>query len=134
MVRQFVPLLGAAIVTALCATSVHAAKVDRYYSKTYNDCMDQAGGSTLPMKECLGAEQDAWDKQLNAVYQTLMAARSPADKIKLRDDERAWLKRSDHKCEHAGDAEEGGTLQGVEEDICYLDERILRTIYLRGLK
>jgi uncharacterized protein YecT (DUF1311 family) len=134
-VRARIAVLAAAsLLATVLAGGAHAAKIDRYYSKTYNDCMDSAGGSTLPMKECLGAEQDAWDKQLNAVYQTLMASRPAAEKIKLRDDERAWLKRSDHKCEHAGDAEEGGTLQGVEIDICDLNEKILRTLYLRGLK
>jgi uncharacterized protein YecT (DUF1311 family) len=111
----------------------HAAKVDRYYSKTYNDCMDTAGGSTMPMKYCIGAEDDAWDKQLNTVYQALMATRAGADKIKLRDDERAWLAHTARKCDHAGDDDAGGSLQTVDIDICNLDEKILRTVYLRGL-
>ena len=48
--------------------------------------------------------------------------------------QRAWLKRTKHKCDHAGDDEQGGSLQGVEIDQCNLDETILRTVYLRGLK
>ncbi len=95
--------------------------------------MNAAGGSTLPMRDCMGAEHDAWDKALNQVYQTLMTSRSPAEKTQLRDDERAWLKRTKHQCDHAGDDEAGGTLQGVEIDQCYLDETIRRTVYLRGL-
>ena len=108
-------------------------KPDHYYSKAYNDCMNEASGSTLPMRQCMGDEHDAWDKQLNQVYQALMARRSEPAKTQLRDDERAWLKRTQHTCDHAGDDEAGGTLQGVEIDQCYLDETIRRTIYLRGL-
>ncbi len=96
--------------------------------------MDAAGGSTMPMKECMGAEYETWDKQLNQTYQALMARRAAPDQAKLRDDERIWLKRTKHKCDHAGDDEQGGSLQGVEIDQCNLDETILRTVYLRGLR
>ena len=90
--------------------------------------------STLQIKGCIADEYETWDKQLNQTYQALMAHRPAADQAKLRDDERAWLKRTKHKCDHAGDDEEGGTLQGVEIDQCNLDETILRTVYLRGLR
>ena len=132
MVKRIVLLVAVALLAPVVAGA--APKVDRYYSKTYNDCMDAAGGSTLPMKECMGAEHDAWDKQLNAVYQAVIARRAAPDKIVLRDEERAWLKRTKSKCDHAGDEEQGGSLQGVEIDQCNLDETILRTVYLRGLR
>lgn len=123
-----------AVAGLLAATAAQAApKVDRYYSKTYHACLDAAGGATLPMRECIGAEYEAWDKRLNQTYQALMAGRSGSDKITLRDKERAWLLRTKTKCDHAGDDEEGGSLQGVEIDQCNLDETILRTVYLRGL-
>src|SRR5450432_4239595 len=80
-------------------------KVDRNYSKTYNDCMT-AAVSTMDTRDCIHAEYDVWDKQLNQTYQALMAARAAPDKLKLRDDERAWLKRTKTKCDHAGDDEE----------------------------
>lgn len=129
-------LFMAALVCALAVTTIAKAdppSVERYYSKTYNDCMNEATGSTLPMRQCMGDEHDAWDKQLNQVYQALMARRAAAAKTQLRDDERAWLKRTKLKCDHAGDDEAGGTLQNVEIDQCYLDETIRRTVYLRGL-
>jgi uncharacterized protein YecT (DUF1311 family) len=108
-------------------------KVDPYYSKTYDACMDAAGGSTMPTRDCIGAEHDSWDASLNKVYQSLMASRAPPQKVELRDDERAWLKRTKTKCDHAGDDEAGGSLQNVEIDQCYLDETIRRTVYLRGM-
>jgi uncharacterized protein YecT (DUF1311 family) len=119
-------------VMSLTATGAQAAKVDRYYSATYTACQAKAL-STNEIRGCISDEDDAWDKQLNAVYQGLTAAKSASDAAKLRDDERAWLKRIAHKCDHAGDGEMGGTLQGVEIDQCNLDEKILRAVYLRSL-
>jgi uncharacterized protein YecT (DUF1311 family) len=107
-------------------------KADHYYSATYTTCLKGAM-STLQMKDCIADEYATWDKQLNQTYQALMASRA-ADQARLRDDERAWLKRTKHKCDHAGDGEQGGTLQGVEIDMCNLDQTILRTVYLRGLR
>jgi uncharacterized protein YecT (DUF1311 family) len=128
-------LVAAGILVAMLATAALAdpPSVERYYSKTYNDCMNEAAGSTLPMRQCMGDEHDAWDKQLNEVYQALIAKRAEPAKTQLRDDERAWLKKTKRQCDHAGDDEAGGTLQGVEIDQCYLDETIRRTVYLRGL-
>jgi uncharacterized protein YecT (DUF1311 family) len=133
MKKQIAALAVAFLLSPALLGHAHAAKVDHYYSKTYNDCMDTAGGSTMPMKFCIGAEDDSWDKQLNVVYQALMAGRAGPDKIKLRDEERAWLARTARKCDHAGDDDAGGSLQTVDIDMCNLDEKILRTIYLRGL-
>jgi len=127
-----VTIAGAMAAAPLAASA--QVGVDHYYSKTYNDCMNEAGGSTLPMRQCMGDEHDAWDKQLNQVYQALMTSRPAPAKTQLRADERAWLKRTKHTCDHAGDDEAGGTLQGVEIDQCYMDETIRRTVYLRGLR
>ena len=126
-------LIGTLLAMMGASALAEPPSVDRYYSKTYNDCMNDAGGSTLPMRDCIGAEHDAWDKSLNQVYQALMASRSAADKTQLRDDERAWLKRTKQQCDHAGDDESGGSLQYVEIDQCNLEQTILRTVYLRGL-
>ena len=121
--------------SVVLASGVQAAplKVDPYYSKTYTTCMDAAGGSTMPMLDCIGAEHDSWDASLNSIYQTLMTSRSAAEKTQLRDEERVWIKRTKSKCDHAGDDEQGGSLQGVEIDMCYLDETIRRAVYLRAL-
>ena len=126
-------LVGLAL-AGCCAAGLAAADasgVDRYYSKTYTDCMAQAGGSTMPTRDCQNAETDSWDKQLNGVYQQLLAKADAAGKLKLRDEERAWLKRTTRKCDHAGDDEAGGSLQPIEIADCYLAEKILRTVELK---
>jgi uncharacterized protein YecT (DUF1311 family) len=127
-------LLAATFAGLMAAGAAHAqTKADRYYSKTYNTCMDAAGGSTMPMRDCINDEYTAWDASLNKVYQALMASRSDVAKTQLRDDERAWLRRTKTKCDHAGDDDAGGTLQQVDIDVCNLEETVLRTVYLRGL-
>jgi uncharacterized protein YecT (DUF1311 family) len=122
-----------ALAAALSSPAVAAPSAETYYSTTFNACMSAAGGSTYPMRDCIAAEHDDWDKALNQNYQTLMQSRSAAEKTELRDDERAWLRHTQAKCDHAGDDEAGGSLQLVEVDQCYLDETIERTVYLRGL-
>jgi uncharacterized protein YecT (DUF1311 family) len=128
--RRIALLFAAA---SLAPALAHAEpKADHYYSKTFNDCMS-AAMATMQMRDCLSAEYTDWDKSLNQAYQVLMAARDAPEKLKLRDDERAWLRRTKAKCDHAGDDEAGGTLQAVEIDQCNLDQTVLRTLYLRGL-
>jgi len=122
----------AILVVATPTPLIAAPNPDDHFSKTFSACMDAAGGSTLPMHDCMAAEYADWDKALNAVYQTRMASRDPVAKTQLRDEERAWLKRTKAKCEHAGDDNAGGSLQGIEIQSCYLDETILRTLDLRG--
>lgn len=123
------------LITSLLAPAVAQAapKADQYYAKTFNDCIS-AAVATMQMRDCLNEEYTAWDKSLNQVYQTLMAARGAPEQTRLRDDERAWLKRTKAKCDHAGNGEQGGSLQPVEIDQCNLDETVLRTVYLRGLR
>jgi uncharacterized protein YecT (DUF1311 family) len=115
------------------AASAQLPPVDTYYSPTFKACMAAANGSTYPTRDCIAAEHADWDKALNQIYRTLMESRSPAEKVELRDDERAWLRHTRAKCDHAGDDEAGGSLQQVEIDECYLDTTIERAVYLRGL-
>jgi uncharacterized protein YecT (DUF1311 family) len=125
--------LAGALGAAALGGAAHAATgADAYYSAAFNAC-NKTAMSTLEMHACQDAEYAKWDKQLNQVYQALMASRSADARIQLRDDERAWLARTKLKCDHAGDDNAGGTLQGLEISGCYLDEHILRTVYLRGL-
>jgi uncharacterized protein YecT (DUF1311 family) len=133
MTRKLALCFGLAV-AAVCAWPAAAqSDVDSYYSKTFNDCMDQAGGSTMPMRDCQDAEFALWDKALNDVYKTLMASRPAAAKTQLRDEERAWLASTKKKCDHAGDGDAGGTAQNIEIQGCYLEETVRRTVYLRGL-
>jgi uncharacterized protein YecT (DUF1311 family) len=51
----------------------------------------------------------------------------------LRQSEREWLTHRQKKCEHAGDAEAGGTLQKIEIETCFLEETADRSDTLERL-
>ena len=125
--------LGLAIVLggALSAVGggVHAA--EPRYSRTFDRCMDAAAGVTFEMHDCLTAEIGRWDASLNATYRQRMASLSPSAQVQLREDERAWIKRRDAKCDRAGDDNAGGSLQVIEINDCYLAETYKRVTYLR---
>ncbi len=48
--------------------------------------------------QCIGDELRGSDRTINRVYGELMKSLSPDDRIKLRDDQRAWIKRRDLTC------------------------------------
>ena len=105
---------------------------DRAMSATFHHCMDAAGGVDPDMRDCLSAEYLRWDAALNQTYRSLMARRSPAAQAALRREERAWLRSTRVRCEHAGDDNAGGTAQVLEIDDCYLTSRVARTLDLRA--
>ena len=53
--------------------------------------------TTTEMYEQTNYAYQAWDKELNKVYKLLMSELPENEKIKLRNDERAWLKIMDNK-------------------------------------
>lgn len=71
-----------------------------------------------PILECLVAEYKKADKQLNAVYQSKMASLDESGKVRLRNEERQWLKSRQAKCLAAGKEFEGGSEQRVEQNSC----------------
>jgi len=48
--------------------------------------------------QCIGDELRGSDRTINRVYGELMKSLSPDDRTKLRDDQRAWIKRRDLTC------------------------------------
>jgi uncharacterized protein YecT (DUF1311 family) len=54
--------------------------------------MDKTGGVTVNIREVQVATYSRWDKELNRVYGTLLNKFNAADKLKLREAQRAWLK------------------------------------------
>lgn len=102
-------------------------------TKTFNQCMDQHGNTTVEMQDCIRAEYQRQDLRLNTDYRNLMAQLPSADRKNTCQSERAWLKQRQAKCEHAGDAEAGGTLQSVEIGLCFVNETADRSAVLERL-
>jgi uncharacterized protein YecT (DUF1311 family) len=128
--------IAAALLATAClagaATAQPLTREDRAYSAQFHACMDASGDGDFAMRDCVNAERERWDAQLNRVYRSLMARASPGDRRALRLQERAWLRTTRVRCDHAGDENEGGTLQPLQIDDCYLQATTGRTLDLQG--
>ena len=66
-------------------------------------------GDPTSMAEAMNEFDNAWDNELNKIYKLLMSKLSPAQKTKLRNEEREWLKQRERKF---NSETEGGTGMG----------------------
>jgi uncharacterized protein YecT (DUF1311 family) len=130
--------LGGAIALALflCprATGFAKDREDRLDTPTYKKCMNEANGITVEMHGCLAEELERQNKLLNDTYKAVMDTMvHDAQKIRLRHDEREWIKRTATKCDAAGQDSAGGTAEPLLIDDCYIQETETRTLYLRKI-
>jgi uncharacterized protein YecT (DUF1311 family) len=77
------------------------------------------GGSTMEMVDCLSAQRTHWDKELTIAYQKAMKEAPPAQKEKLREAERAWIKYRDANCAYYDAGE--GTIARINAAACLRD-------------
>ena len=61
--------------------------------------------SSVPENNMVNANEvfEAWDQELNKVYKLLMSELSDSQKTRLRNEERAWLKRKDKEMDKAAE-------------------------------
>lgn len=96
--------------------------------------------------ECATADFDKADKELNAVYKTLMATKTEEDKEAaaenspyggqvdaLKKSQRAWIYFRDAQCSLVGLQFAGGTIQPTMETTCQADLTKARTSELQKL-
>ena len=74
-------------------------------------------GTNAEMGAQAGQAYEAWDRELNKVYKLLMSELSDNQKTRLRNEERAWLKRKDKEMDKAAEEmamgrDENGELVG----------------------
>ena len=74
----------------------------------------------MVMNQCAGANLDAADAALNAVYQKVMAQQTDQkSKDQLKDLERAWMAYRDKECAfEIGPQEDGGSIWPLDMDNC----------------
>ena len=99
-----------------------------YLSAEYSNCLGTASAS-VDMLDCIGAERDRQNKELDRVYHHAMQNLSATERDELRRDEREWIAARDAACQHAG-ADAGGTVQEVAVARCGMIETARRVIYL----
>lgn len=105
------------------------------YSPDFTRCMDRAGGSTMPMLDCLRGETARWDQRLNTAYRAIMNNRDVSDATRnsLREAQRAWITYRDAACTTAGNLEaEGGSLALIVTGDCVLRMTAQRAAELDG--
>ena len=61
------------------------------------------GGSNAEMKNAASAILEGWDDELNKVYKLLMSKLSKKEQVKLRNEEKAWIKRKEKAAEETAD-------------------------------
>jgi uncharacterized protein YecT (DUF1311 family) len=77
--------MGFVGILALSSSAELRAADDADKSKDYLACMDNAGGVTSEMLDCIGAEMKRQDAQLNENYKTLMSKVSKKRKGELQE-------------------------------------------------
>ena len=90
----------------------------------------ECDGSTPQMVDCLMAQHARWDKQLTIAYQQAMKDAVPAQKEKLREAERAWIKYRDANCAYYAAGE--GTIARINTAACMRDMTKARAEELAG--
>ena len=109
-------LLAIAVITL----SAGAQAADDCYSTTYCACMDESGGVTMNMLDCMGSEAEQQDARLNENYKAAMQALTPAQQTQLRDAQRLWIKFRDADCALLGSLT-GGSIDRINSASCFLD-------------
>lgn len=125
VMKPCIARLGLFLSLALTAASAAQAQDGKGSTgrPSYGACLDKSGGVTAAMQDCMHEEYAYQDKRLNRAYQILLKRLPPAEREKLRNEERRWIAQRDEKC--VVDPE-GGTAQLVEAGDCRLVETIKR--------
>lgn len=118
---------------AIAAASHAASAHETGLSKPYATCMDKSGGVTMDMIECITAENQRQDIQLNKAYKALMAELSPPRKKQLQEAQRAWIRYRDTNCDFYYDPD-GGTLARVNANACMMTATADRSRELESFK
>ncbi|MBL6986300.1 MAG: DUF1311 domain-containing protein [Methylobacter sp.] len=125
--KKYVVIAG---LMAVIVQPVFAA--DDGLSQTFSTCMDQAGGVTASMIECLGEETERQDVRLNKAYKEVMDGLSPERKKQLQAAQRLWLKYRKANCDFYYDPD-GGTIAGVIASDCFMSATAARAKELEGV-
>ena len=68
-------------------------------------------GVTADMHEGIAELSEAWENELNTIYSLLMKKLPKADKVKLENEQKKWLKNRDIKAKKDAKEAEGGTME-----------------------
>lgn len=96
---------------------------------SYHACVQASQGVTLALNNCIAAEHTFQDKRLNSAYLQLRKSLPKAERVRLRDQERAWITHRDKVCAPESD---GGTASLLDANQCQLNETAARAAALEA--
>ncbi|MEW6642026.1 MAG: lysozyme inhibitor LprI family protein [Pseudomonadota bacterium] len=96
---------------------------------SYQTCLDQSGGVTSAMQDCIGAEYRYQDGRLNKVYRAVRDKLDQAKATQLRDEQRRWIAERDKACAPEPD---GGTAAMLSANDCALERTAKRAAELEA--
>lgn len=126
MTHRGLASLGLAVWAAALALSTSAS-----HAQSYKQCLAKAGGNTMSLKECDGAELGRREAVLNRLYKQLLNAVDPGRLAGLRKAERAWVAFADSECRFRYSGEAGFTDAALISNACRLELIARRTDDLR---
>ena len=100
------------------------------YSPIYDLCIKYADVYTSRVLMCNEAESEYQDWRLNTAYRSLIEILSPVSLNKLRQEERAWIKKRKFTCALPKDA---GSIAVIDSSSCFLDETAKQAEKLENL-
>jgi len=105
---------------AVTTLSAGAQAADDSYSSSYSACMDESGGVTMNMLDCMGSETEQQDARLNQNYKAAMQALDKGQQNQLRDAQRLWINFRDADCALLASLT-GGSIDRINSASCFLD-------------
>jgi uncharacterized protein YecT (DUF1311 family) len=105
-------------VLAIASLLLLAAPAALAHAETTRERCDRQGGSNMELMQCFSGPRAAEDARLNRVYQALMARLKPAQRLALRNEQRAWIKDRDAECMPFYDETQYGQLGKLDGEEC----------------
>lgn len=108
------------------------AQAEEPRSSQYKQCTDR-DSTEVSLRMCADAELKRRDGNLNAAYKEAMSIADGAQKQKLLESQRLWIRMRDATCDAFALKYEGGTLGPRAALDCMIDQTIRRTRDLQDL-
>ena len=102
------------------ALEARMAPIEQEYAKMASNAQ-----TTVDSIEANNFAIDKWDAELNKVYQLLMSSLNEDEKAKLRQKQRAWIKKRNAKVMQ--EAKQEGTMYRITSGSIFLEETQKRT-------
>ena len=90
------------------------------YSTYFENCSDNSTGITSEILDCISSEIEYQDDKLNKKYKKLQEQLTSSEKIKLRDEQRKWIKFRDRKVDEIYKTQ-GGSMANINGQSLYLE-------------